>query len=128
MKILFYFEILFFDSQSRHNCRSSCRDNACFIHRQVYIEENIRYRHDTLVGGYSLFFLVLAFFSGNEKNFVGSGVKIRAGRVTGNQQLFFLGLMMMMMVMTMIMTTTMLTMMLMTIKTTMIKHVMAGPG
>jgi hypothetical protein len=27
-----------------------------------------------------------------QKNFVGSGVKIRVGRVTGNQQLFFLGL------------------------------------
>jgi hypothetical protein len=43
-----------------------------------------------LVGGYSLFFPVLAFCCcwENEKNFVGSGVKIRVGRVTGNQQLF----------------------------------------
>jgi hypothetical protein len=57
--------------------------------------ENIRYRHDTLVGGYSFYFFpVLAFFCcwKNEKNFVGSGIKIRVGRVTGNQQLFFLGL------------------------------------
>jgi hypothetical protein len=59
----FYFEILFFDTANPvvNNLRSSCCDNACFIHRQVYIMENIRYRHDTLVGGYS-FFPVLAFF------------------------------------------------------------------
>jgi hypothetical protein len=63
--------------------------------------ENIRYRHDTLVGGYSFhFFPVLAFFFflvgkkfKNVINFVGLGVKIRVGWVTGNQQLFFLGLM-----------------------------------
>jgi hypothetical protein len=29
------------------------------------------------------------FFEKNENNFVGLGVKIRVGRVTGNQQLFF---------------------------------------
>jgi hypothetical protein len=62
----------------------------------VYIIKNIRYRHDTLVGGYSFFFFLLLhfFFVGKmKKKFVGSGVKIRVGRVTGNQQLFFLGLM-----------------------------------
>jgi hypothetical protein len=57
--------------------------------------ENIRYRHDTLVEGYSfllVFFPVLAFLLLEKlKNFVGLGVKIRVGRVTGNQQLFFLG-------------------------------------
>jgi hypothetical protein len=58
--------------------------------------ENIRYRHDTLVGGYNFFFpRACIFFVGKIKKniFVGSGVKIRVGRVTGNQQLFFLDLM-----------------------------------
>jgi hypothetical protein len=48
--------------------------------------EHIRYRHDTLVGGYSF------YFGKMKKKIVGSGVKIRVGWVTGNQQLFFLGL------------------------------------
>jgi hypothetical protein len=47
-----------------------------------------------LVGGYSFYFFPVTafffFFFKMKQTFVGSGVKIRVGRVTGNQQLFIL--------------------------------------
>jgi hypothetical protein len=53
--------------------------------------ENIYHRHGTWVGG-SLSRVGFFFLWEKRKNFVGLGVKIRVSRVTGNQQLFFLGL------------------------------------
>jgi hypothetical protein len=53
--------------------------------------ENIRHRHGIWVGG-SLSHAGFFFLWEKQKNFVGSGVKIRVSRVTGNQQLFLFGL------------------------------------
>jgi hypothetical protein len=94
--MLFYFDILLFDKASTDTTVDPLAVTMLVLStsKSVYIMENIRYHHGTLVGDNCFYFFpVLAFFFFNEQKIVGLGVKIRVDRVTGNQPFFFFCLM-----------------------------------